>query len=117
MKGFIVYVSLLILILPILFPFLVSAQGIPLPPDVGLPGGRYDNATDIIRNIIQNILLPIAGIVAVLFIIVGGFQYITSGANEEWAETGKKTLRNAVIGLVVIILSYIIVIVIANSLT
>lgn len=60
--------------------------------------------------------MPVVGLIAVFFIIWGGFQYITSGANEELAESGKKTLRNGIIGLVVIILSYVIVTVITNAL-
>src|SRR3989344_5963270 len=36
-----------------------------------------------------NILLGIVGLISILFIVVGGYQYITSGANEELAETGK----------------------------
>ena len=65
---------------------------------------------------IQKILLPIAGLVAVLFIIIGGFQYITSRGNEEQAETGKKTLTNAIIGLVIVICAYVIVVVVINAL-
>ncbi|MBI2355935.1 MAG: hypothetical protein HYV13_01860 [Candidatus Doudnabacteria bacterium] len=62
-------------------------------------------------------LLVVAGVLAIFFIIYSGFQYITSGVNEEWAEAGKKGLRNAIIGLSIIILSYIIVSVINNALS
>jgi len=55
------------------------------------------------------ILLFIGGGVAVLFIIIGGYQYLTSMGNEEQAEQGKKTLINAVIGIVLIVLSYVII--------
>lgn len=78
--------------------------------------GGSNTFSGIVMAVIQNILLPIVGIISVLFIIIGGFQYITSGANEELAETGKKTLTNAIIGLVIVILSYIIVTVIINAL-
>ena len=60
------------------------------------------------------ILLYLAGAVAVLFVIIGGYQYMTSGGNEETAEKGRKTLINAIIGIVIIILSYVIVNVIVN---
>jgi len=60
-------------------------------------------------------LLGIVGLLSVLFIILGGFQYITSRGDEEAATTGKKTLTNAIIGLVVTIFSYIIVVVIMNA--
>ena len=67
--------------------------------------------------IINSIMLPLAGIVAMTFIIIGGYQYITSSGDEELAAKGKKTLSNAVIGLVVVILSYIIVTVVINAIS
>ena len=44
------------------------------------------------------------------------FRYITAGGNEETAETAKKTITNAIIGIVVIILAFVIVRVISNAL-
>lgn len=61
------------------------------------------------------ILLFIAGAIAVLFVIIGGFQYVTSGGNEESAKKGKKTLTNAIIGIVIIILAYAIINVVVNT--
>jgi len=74
------------------------------------------NTRDIIVRVI-NILLSVAGLLAVLFIIIGGFQYITSGGNEELAERGKRNLQNAIIGVVIIILSFVIVRVISNTIS
>ena len=84
-------------------------------PPPGLAGSTTADPAVLTTSIILY-LLTIAGILAVLFIVIGGFQYILSGANEELAERGKKTLKNAVIGLVIIILSYVIVNVIAKAL-
>lgn len=78
-----------------------------------LPG--QSTATEIILRIIQ-ILLAIAGLVAVIFLIIGGFRYITAGGNEETAESAKKTITNAIIGIVIIILAFVIVRVISNAL-
>lgn len=69
--------------------------------------------TEFISGVIE-ILLSFAGSLAVLFVIIGGFIYITSAGNEERAEKGKKTLVNAIIGIVVIIMSYVIINVIIN---
>jgi hypothetical protein len=96
-------------------PFAAYAKlPIPNPAPGTLPGnsGGYD-APALLFTII-NILLAFTGLVAVLFIIIGGFRYITSAGNEELAEAGKKTLQNAIIGLIIIILSYVIVSVINN---
>jgi hypothetical protein len=67
----------------------------------------------LIRTVI-NWLLGIAFGVAILFLIIGGFWYITSAGNEETAEKGKGTAINAIIGIIIIILSYVIVNVVAN---
>lgn len=56
-----------------------------------------------------NIMLFFAGIIAVLFIILGGYWYITSAGNDEQAEKGRKALTNAVIGLAIAGLAYVIV--------
>ncbi len=106
------------LVVLLLLPVVAGAQSIiPNNPSPGnLPGDNGTTIVDLIENIITNILLPIAGLVAVLFIIIGGYQYMTSAGNEEQAEQGKKNLINAIIGLVIIILSYVIVTVVATSL-
>ena len=67
----------------------------------------------LIKTVI-NWLLGIAFGVAVLFLIIGGFWYITSAGNEETAEKGKGTAINAIIGIVIIILSYVIINVISS---
>ena len=64
---------------------------------------------------IISLLLFVAGALAVLFVIIGGYQYITAAGNEEASEKGKKTLVNAIIGVVLIILAYVIINVIVNT--
>ena len=73
-----------------------------------------DDIFELISNIIR-LLLLLAGAIAVVFVIIGGYFYVTSAGNEEQAEKGKKTLINAIIGIVVIILSYAIISVISNT--
>ena len=78
------------------------------------PAGQL-TATGVILSLIS-IALWIVGFVAVLFLIVGGFRYITARGNEEQAEDAKRTLTNAIIGIVVVILSFVIIRVIASAL-
>ncbi len=66
---------------------------------------------------IINYALGIAFFVAVIYLIYGGFLYITSAGNEESAEAGKKTVINAIIGIVIIIMSYVIITVVSNTVT
>jgi hypothetical protein len=59
----------------------------------------------------------ISGTVTALFLMIGGFLYVTSAGNEEQSEKGKKILINSIIGLVVIIMSYAIVRVVSSLVT
>ena len=99
----------------ILSPLAVRAA-LPLPSCGQLNGVNCQSngtVTGLIITVI-NWLLALAALVAVLFLIIGGFWYITSAGNEETAEKGKSTAINAIIGLVIIILSYVIVSVVSN---
>ncbi len=80
-------------------------------PSSGIGGST--SFTQLLQNVIE-IMLLFAGAIAVVFVIIGGYQYITSGGNEETAEKGRQTLTNAIIGVIVIVLSYTIITVIAN---
>jgi len=83
----------------------------------GTTGSLFMGARDVPELIaaIIRILLMIGGAIAVLFVIIGGYQYLTSGGNEEAAEKGRKTVTNALIGVVVVVLSWVIVNVVVNT--
>lgn len=68
---------------------------------------------DIINDVI-NWLLGISAGLAVLFIIVGGIYYVTAAGDDSQIETGKKMITYAVLGLVIIGVSYAVVKTIAN---
>lgn len=61
-------------------------------------------------------LLQIAGLIAVLFIVYGGFKYVTGGLIED-KESGKKAVIHAIIGLVVALSAWIVVNFIQMALT
>jgi preprotein translocase subunit YajC len=79
----------------------------------GLP--TFCTVEDLVSGAID-LLLVASGTITVLFIMLGGFWYLTSAGNEEQAEKGQKTLTYAVIGLVVIIMSFVIVRIVAGTL-
>lgn len=62
--------------------------------------GLSDFIWKIVLNIIQIALVAMI-YVAVFFILYGGFQFITGGSNPSMIEKGRKTILNAVIGLVI----------------
>jgi len=91
-------------------PIAAMAQGYSW--DQFLPGlvepFGTDNLLDVVSTII-NLAFALAGIVAVVYLIMGGFNYVTAGGNPEAVEGAKTTLVNAIIGLVVILVSYLII--------
>ena len=56
-----------------------------------------------------NLILLIAGILAVIYLIWSGLIYITAGGDTAKADKGRTGIVNAVIGLVIIAAAYIIV--------
>lgn len=66
---------------------------------------------------IISILLSISGIIAVVMVIYGGYLFMTARGNEEQAKSGRKTLVNALIGLVIVVVSFAVVQALTNFLT
>ena len=62
-----------------------------------------------IFRLVINWALAIAFIAAVIVLIFGGFLYITSAGNDDQAKKGRTAIQNALIGVVIIVLSYVIV--------
>jgi hypothetical protein len=58
---------------------------------------------------IVNIFSAVVGVISVIMIIVGGFQYITSGGDTGKVGTAKTTIIYAIVGLVVVAFSQFLV--------
>jgi len=86
---------------------------VPVNTQSGLLGSK--NLVELITKSI-NLLLYLGGAIAVLFVIVGGYQYLTSGGNEELAEKGRKTVTNAIIGILLMALAFTIINVVVGTL-
>ncbi len=56
-----------------------------------------------------NTLLVYGAIIAVLFIIFGGFRYIVSLGNPEGVEKARNTVLYAILGLIIMFLAYLVV--------
>ena len=75
------------------------------PPRRGLPSGDLPS---LIAQIVKMGLL-LVGVIALAFIVYGGFRYITSRGDEREVEEAKNTITYAVIGIIVIGLAYAII--------
>lgn len=67
----------------------------------------------VFQNVVFAALL-FAGVVAVFLIIYSGIKFITSGGDPKQVEGARHTMTYAIIGLVVILLSFFIINLIAN---
>ncbi len=63
--------------------------------------GFTGSLTDLINRILGYVLV-IAGLVAVIYLILGGFKYLTSGGNPKAVEEAKSTLIYAIVGLIIV---------------
>lgn len=94
---------ILILIFLISLPLVANAQMFSVPKPTS-----FTSLQSIIKEIIQ-VAFMAAGLVAVIYLIIGGFRYMTASGNPEGIESAKMTIINAIIGLIVIMISFLIV--------
>ena len=80
-------------------------------PSAAAQGTLGQNITGII-----NFFLGILGLIAVGFLIYAGVMMVTAGGQEEQITKAKKVITYAVIGIIIILLSYTIVTFVTSSL-
>lgn len=99
MKKFIKTLGAVICSLP------VAALAIPGPTQ---PNQVPSNLPTAITTV-SNTILMIIGVIAVLFLIIGGFQYVTSAGSPDSIGKAKSTILYGILGLIFAILAYAIV--------
>lgn len=95
---------------------LALTPSFPCPPGLRCVINSGNGISEINALILTaiNALLGIAFGLSVLFVIIGGFKLIISGGNQESAEKAKSGIINSIIGLVLILLSYVLLQAIVN---
>lgn len=68
---------------------------------------------DILENIIS-ILAPVAGIAFFIMLLIGGFQFVTSGGDPKAAGQARTTLTYAIIGVILVVAAWLIIQAIAD---
>ena len=79
-------------------------------------GGRYEpfrspdqeSQLFIIATTAINLVLSFAGLLFFIFLIVAGYQWMTAGGKEETLEAARGRIKNAVIGLIIVVFAFII---------
>jgi hypothetical protein len=101
----------------------ITTQGYWLDPSSGTPSdffvgpGAVGNGFGaILFYVLTRILIPLIGVICMLFVIVGGYYYMIAQGNEELAKRGKHIITNAIIGLAICLLAYAIIVLVTNTL-
>jgi amino acid transporter len=113
-------VSLIIASLALLATPLTVLAAAGTPYTIENIGGSLGLGTADLKTTVINIIqwvLGILALVAVVMIIIGGFQWMTAAGNEERIEKAKKVISAAVIGLIIVLLAWAIVIFVAGTFT
>lgn len=113
MKIFILRLSAVVLGTALLTLAVASPRVVLADTPTFLPSGVTADDIDLGQNDpvvttvnVVNWSLGILGLLAVLFIIYAGFMWLTAAGSEDRVETAKEILKAAVIGLVIIMVSY-----------
>lgn len=102
--GEIIPVVILMLVIFVM-PFYAYAQGA-----TGLQNPLGQNATvySVLFQIIR-FILGLVAFIAILILIWGGIKFMTATGNEERVRSAKSTIIWAIVGIVVILLSFVII--------
>lgn len=88
-------------------------KGLDCEADGGVTLGDSEDkiqksVTQIILNVIE-ILTQLVGYASIVFIIIGGFRYMTSAGSPQSMTAARKTIFNAIIGLLIAIFAVTII--------
>ena len=62
-------------------------------------------ADNIVGSIIKTVL-SLLGIVFLILMIISGYQWMIAGGNEDQVSKAKDRIRNAIIGIIIVVLAY-----------
>lgn len=98
MRKFLILIFLLFLIQ--LFSFVKAENSFYIVE----PVSKKSNVLERVLQNIKDTLRGLAAIVAIVFIILGGYQMITAAGNPENFEKGKRSILYAIIGLIIVLI-------------
>jgi hypothetical protein len=101
-------------IILIIFNEIMVGSGIYGNPSINASTGKPETLRDSVRVITEasgfvGFLLYFVATMAVAALVYGGYLILTAAFNEEQADTGKTIIKNVLIGLVIVFISYTLV--------
>jgi hypothetical protein len=88
----------------------LSLKAAGILPEAGYSDGDYGlNDFMLLAINVSNIILRFVGTLALLMFVYGGLTFLLSAGNNEQVAKGKKILIAAVIGIVIVLTSFVII--------
>ena len=112
------------LLFPVLSPALAGAVAPPVPiaqqacvgttlnvlaSAASCSGDTTNNTLQSVTTTVVNVLSLVVGLISVIFLIFGGFKYVTSGGDSGKVTSAKNTILYALIGLVIVSIAQVVV--------
>ena len=108
LKQALVFLTLLVLVAPVM---MVTADdsdpyGTGKIINVNVPKPAGDDALPTIVVNLINLVLGFLALIAVVIILIGGFEWMTAGGNDDKVKTAQNRLKYGLIGLVIIFVAW-----------
>jgi hypothetical protein len=87
---------------------------VPIPATYDLASQTEDFAQGKVKDlagylgVMYNFLISIVGVITAVMMMVGGFQYLTAGGDKSKVDAGKERIKNALVGMVLALSSFLI---------
>lgn len=73
------------------------------------PLDNINNLGELVNRVVQNLLMPLAGIILLFVFIWGGYEFIMSQGEPEKLKSAKAKITTGIIGFILLVISYVIV--------
>jgi Type IV secretion system pilin len=93
-----------------LLTFILVSPDLVLADAVGFitpPTGSSLNSSSILNSLV-GVIVAIAGLIFFFMLLVGGIRYMTAGGDPKNAESARKIITNALLGLLIVVAAYLI---------
>lgn len=90
----------------IVLPAIILTSLLSVSPVFAQTTGGVSQIQTFIQSIIQ-VMITLAGLIAVGFFVWGGFGYITSSGNPEKLDQSKKTILYSAVGLAIVLGAFV----------
>jgi hypothetical protein len=85
----------------------LAGAGLPSSIPISTPAYGFTGSFGELLSTIISWAIIIGALITLMFILIGGFNYVTAGDDSDKAEGARKTITNGVIGLIIIASAFV----------